>query len=237
MLLLRHVLIVLWTVILGLTAMVLCILVPGGRAFGPPMRLWAHLVLGAAGVRVRVSGAGPSTPCVFIANHQSQLDIPALVRALPSSVRFIAKKELLYVPIFGWALWLAGFVFVDRRDRDKAIRSLETAARRVRAGTPILVFAEGTRSPDGRLLPFKKGGFLLAMQAGVAIVPVTLRGGTEVLPKGSLRIRPGRIEVVIGDPIDTTRYSFETRDALIAAVRGRIEAGLTSSAGAAPRNT
>ncbi|MGH9750191.1 MAG: lysophospholipid acyltransferase family protein [Candidatus Polarisedimenticolia bacterium] len=184
-----------------------------------------------------VTGAGPAGPCVYIANHQSQLDIPALIRALPASTRFIAKKELLYVPIFGWALWLAGFVFVDRRDRDKAIRSLEMAARKVRTGTPILVFAEGTRSPDGRLLPFKKGGFVLAMQAGVPIVPVTVRGGTEILPKGSLRIRPGRIEVSIGDPIDTTRYSFETRDALIADVRRRIEAGFTSSAGAAPRNT
>jgi 1-acyl-sn-glycerol-3-phosphate acyltransferase len=195
----------------------------------PLARLWSRLVLVTCGVRYRATydpRVEPARPCVYVANHQSQLDIPALVLAMPADFRIVAKRELLRIPIFGWALWLAGFVFIDRGDRERAIQSLERAARKVRRGTSLVVFAEGTRSPDGRLLPFKKGGFILALQAGVPIVPVSIRGGHAILPKGSLGLRPGTIDIAFGAPIDTAAYSFETRDALIEAVRGRIAAGL-----------
>ena len=224
--------IALYTLVLGTIAIILCLLVPGGYALTPVARLWSRLVLLTCGVRWKAvydPALDPSGPCVYVANHQSQLDIPALALAMPVDFRVVAKRELLWIPIFGWALWLAGFVFVDRGDRERAIRSLDRAARRVQRGTSIVVFAEGTRSPDGRLLPFKKGGFVMALQAGVPIVPVSIRGGHQVLPKGSLRPRRGTIEVAFGAPVDTSAYSFETRDALIEAVRGRLAAGLQAT--------
>ncbi|MBI4161154.1 MAG: 1-acyl-sn-glycerol-3-phosphate acyltransferase, partial [Acidobacteria bacterium] len=128
----------------------------------------------------------------------------------------------------GWALWLAGFVGINRSDRRQAFRRLDRTAERVRRGASVIVFAEGTRSRDGRLLPFKKGPFVLAIRSGVPILPVAVRGGRAVLRKGSLRIRPGVMEVVFGDPIPTAGYSYEQRDLLIDRVRRAIEALLGS---------
>jgi 1-acyl-sn-glycerol-3-phosphate acyltransferase len=230
--LLRLALIVLYTLVFGTITIVLCILVPGGSTLRPLARLWSWLVLRTCRVRSRAiyhPHLDPARPSIYIANHQSQFDIPALALAMKSDFRMVSRRELLYVPIFGWALWFAGFVFIDRTDRAKAIRSLDRTARMIRKGTSVVVFAEGTRSPDGRLLPFKKGGFILALQAGVPVVPVSIRGGHEVLPKGSLRIRPGTIDVVFGDPVPTSSYSLETKDDLIATVRERIAAGLAQA--------
>jgi 1-acyl-sn-glycerol-3-phosphate acyltransferase len=227
--LLRLTLTVLYTLVIGTITMVFCILIPGGSAVRPLARLWSWLVLRTCRVRYRAvyhPNLDPARPSVYVANHQSQFDIPALTLAMKPDFRMVAKRELLYIPVFGWALWLAGFVFIDRADRAKAIRSLDRTVRMFRKGTSIVVFAEGTRSPDGRLLPFKKGGFMLALQAGVPIVPVSIRGGHDVLPKGSLRIRPGTIDVVFGDPVPASSYTLETRDALIDTVRARIAAGL-----------
>jgi 1-acyl-sn-glycerol-3-phosphate acyltransferase len=230
--LLRPVLVVLYTAILGSLGIVVCLLVPGGAALMPIARLWSWLLMKTYRVRchsLRHPDLDSSRPNVYVANHQSQFDIPALVLSMPCDFRIVAKRELLYIPIFGWALWLAGFIFIDRTDRDKAIRRLERSLRTIRRGTSIVVFAEGTRSSDGRLLPFKKGGFVLALKAGVPIVPVSIRGGRDVLPKGSLRVRAGTIDVVFGAPLPTWTYTLETKDDLIAAVRDRIAAGLELS--------
>jgi 1-acyl-sn-glycerol-3-phosphate acyltransferase len=227
--LIRSALVVIYTMILGSLGILLCLLVPGGSALMPLARLWSFLVLKTYRVRCRSSlppGFDPSQPCVFVANHQSLFDIPALALAMPSNFRMVAKRELVYIPIFGWALWLGGFIFIDRSDREKAIRRLDRAVRSIRRGRSVVVFAEGTRSPDGRLLPFKKGGFVLALQAGVPIVPVSIRGGRSILPKGSFRARPGRIDIIIGAPVSTLNYTLDTKDALIALVRDRIAAGL-----------
>lgn len=225
----RLVLITLYTGVLGTVGILLCLFVPGGAALMPLARLWSRLVLRTFGVRAtaqRDPGFDSIRPSVYVANHQSLFDIPALVLAMPVDFRMVAKRELLRIPIFGWALWLAGFVFIDRGDRESAIRSLQRAAEKVRRGTSIVVFAEGTRSRDGRLLPFKKGGFVLALQAQAPIVPVSIRGGREVLPKGSLRIRAGVIDVLFGASIDTSPYAYDTREALIEEVRCRILSGL-----------
>jgi 1-acyl-sn-glycerol-3-phosphate acyltransferase len=204
----------------------------------PLARLWSRLVLGAAGVRWEARydpGLEPRRPAVYASNHQSLFDIPVLVLAMPADFRMVAKRSLLFVPIFGWALWLAGFLFIDRSNRERAIRTLDRAARRLRGGTSIVVFAEGTRSADGRLLPFKRGGFVLAIQAGVPVVPVTLRGGTAILPKGSLSPRPGRMQAIFGAPIDTGAYRYETRDDLVARARQAIAAAVDVPGEAAPQ--
>jgi 1-acyl-sn-glycerol-3-phosphate acyltransferase len=221
----RAALVVTYTIVLGTLGILVCLLLPGGAALMPLARLWSWLVLKTYRVRSCASfhpNLDPSQPSVYVANHQSLFDVPAVVLAMPSDFRIIAKRELLFVPIFGWALWLAGFVFIDRSDREKAIRKLDRTVRAIRRGRSILVFAEGTRSPDGRLLPFKKGGFVLALQAGVPVVPVSIRGGRDVLPKSSLRVKPGTIEVIFGAPVPTSSCSLDDKDALIAAVRDRI---------------
>lgn len=218
------------TALLGSLAILVCF-VPGGRhPFMALVRLWSRVVLRICRVRHAVTrrfDTAPPRAAVYAANHQSHLDIPALVLSMPGDFRIVAKKELLYIPIFGWALWLAGFPFIDRGSRERAIRTLEKTARLFKKATSVVIFPEGTRSPDGRLLPFKKGGFVLALQAGVPIVPVSIRGGRNVLPKGSLRVRPGRIEVIFGDPVPTTDHTMETKEILIEEVRRRIRIGLS----------
>lgn len=233
---LRAFLVVLYTAVLGTVGIAVCLLVPGGSALMPLARLWSRLILRTYGVGFRPvydPALDPARPCVYIANHQSQFDIPALVLSMPCDFRMVAKRELLYIPIFGWALWLAGFIFIDRRDRDRAIRRLDRTLRKIRRGTSVVVFAEGTRSPDGRLLPFKKGGFVLAMKAGVPIVPVSIRGGHRILPKGSLRVRPGTIDLVFGAPIPTSVSSSPPRskEEFIMEVRERIAEGLEHPCG------
>lgn len=218
-----------YTLVLGVIGIVLCLLLPGGAALMPLARLWSRLVMRTARVQWRATydpALDPRRPAVYAANHQSLFDIPALVLSMPADFRIVAKRSLMYVPVFGWALWLAGFIFIDRRNRDQAIRSLDRAATRLRRGTSVVIFAEGTRSPDGTLLPFKRGGFVLALQAGVPAVPVTIKGGHGILPKGRLAIRPGVIDVHYGAPIETTGLTYDTRDRLVEAVRAAIAAEL-----------
>jgi len=228
----RLALIAIVTAILGTLGILSCLVIPSGDGVIVLARLWARLLLGLCRVRVVVQGAEkirPPGPYVFLSNHQSQFDIPAAVLAIPVQFRILAKKELFHIPIFGWVLRLSGFVGIERSNREKAIRSLDEAARRIRRGRSLLIYAEGTRSPDGSLLPFKKGGFILAIQAGVPVIPLTILGSRKVLPKGSLRIHPGTIRVVVGDPIDPRQYRVEEKEALMKRVRAvmaeALEAG------------
>ena len=159
---------------------------------------------------------------IFMSNHESQLDPPILVAALPVPAVFIAKKELQYVPFIGWAGWAAGVIFIDRGNRERAIRSIHNAAQEIRDGKNVVIFPEGTRSPDGEMLPFKKGGFALALEAGVPIVPMATVGGHRVLASGSLKIRPGRFTLLIGAPVLPSEHA--DREALMQEVRRRVEA-------------
>ncbi len=185
-------------------------------------RLFSPVVLWAGGARLVESGrehVDPSRPTVYVSNHQSAADIPALLVALPVNVRFVAKKQLRWVPIVGWYLQLAGHIIVDRSNTRDAIASLDAAARKIRSGTSILMFPEGTRSPDRRILPFKKGPFALALKAGVAICPITVEGSGKMMPKHSWRIFSGEIRVKIGAPIDASKYGEQDRDRLLRDVR------------------
>jgi len=202
---LKLALIVVITVPATLAVTVIGIFDPDGKRVYRIGRLWSWIILRLAGVSLRVSGLDqidPYQPYVFIANHQSNIDIPVLIQSLIAhQLRWIAKKELLWVPFFGWALWASKHIPVDRKDPRSAVKSLRKARERIRAGISIVVFPEGTRSRNGTLLRFKKGGMLLALQTGTPIVPVTINGSRKILPAGSWRLRPGMIDVIIGKPV------------------------------------
>ena len=167
-------------------------------------RRWARGLLLASGARVRVTGAeglDPAGHYIFVANHQSHLDIPAITVAFPGPVRFVAKKSLFSIPVLGQAMRTLGHVPVDRQDREAAQASLAQALEPLRTRVSLLFFAEGTRSVTGELGPFKKGALAMAEAAGVPVVPVAVVGTREVLPKGSLRVRAAPVAVAFGPPM------------------------------------
>jgi 1-acyl-sn-glycerol-3-phosphate acyltransferase len=151
-------------------------------------------------------------PAVFIGNHTSHFDPPLVISTLPSRPVFVAKQELARIPFLGWVIWLADFIFVDRENREAAIQSLKRAAERIRAGQSIVAFPEGTRSRDGRLLPFKKGAFALAFEAGVPVIPFAIQGGPQILPRDTWRVAGGPYCMTVGTPLESS--AFPDADAL-----------------------
>jgi 1-acyl-sn-glycerol-3-phosphate acyltransferase len=199
-------------------------------------RWWSRGVLGAAGVKIKVvshAQLDPKQPYVVMPNHLSSVDIWAVFLAVPVPLRFIAKKQLGQIPLFGWAMRAGRFIFIDRQNATAARRSIDEAAARIRKGCSVVIFPEGTRSRDGRLGPFKKGGFHLALNSGADVVPVAIRGSREVMPRGSLLTRAGVVEFEIGAPIPTEGLGPEARDALRGKVRG-IVAGMLGQDPAEP---
>lgn len=189
---------------------------PGG-IYDRIQRSYGRLLLGINGMSLVVEGPGKDglpLPAVFVSNHNSWVDIWALLVALPGTTRFVFKKELLRVPFLGPAINAMGHVSIDRGNRGSAFSSYERAARQIRAGTSAIVFAEGTRSMTGRLLPFKKGPFVLAIAAGVPIVPVVCLHTFARLPRRSITPRPGPVVVRIGEPIPTAGLDYDARDDL-----------------------
>ena len=223
----RYLLVVLYTVLAGIPACLLG-LVGAGDAVMRVGRLWLVAILASCRVRVEASGlenVDPRTPSIFMSNHQSLFDIAAIVKTIPVMMRFVAKRELTRIPLFGWALVLSGQIIVDRSDREQAIESLRRGAERIRAGTHVIVFPEGTRSQTGSLAEFKSGGFHLALQAGVPIIPVTVSGTHRITPKGSLKVHSGRVHVHYGKPIPTRGLALADRQQLKQRVREGILAG------------
>jgi 1-acyl-sn-glycerol-3-phosphate acyltransferase len=194
-------------------------------------RFWTWLILRVGGVSLNVKGLEniePRKQYVFMVNHQSNIDIPVLVQSLAQfQLRWIAKKELLWVPFFGWAMWATKHITVDRADPSDAMKSLQRARQRMAAGISVVVFPEGTRGRDGKLMRFKKGGFLLAVQAQRHIVPITINGSGRILPSGAWRMRSGVIEVIVEKPIAVEGYragnlrllAEQTRQAIAAHLR------------------
>jgi 1-acyl-sn-glycerol-3-phosphate acyltransferase len=163
---------------------------------------------------------------IYMMNHSSNLDVPAVYMYLPGQVRVLGKKELFHLPVLGTAMRLAGFFPVDRRDRTRAIASVKQAAEVARSGESFLIAPEGTRSRDGRLLPFKKGGFYMAIDSGVPILPITVRGVHELMPPGAFAIRSGPIDVFFHEPVRTTGLRYEDSNGLLKEVRRRIARSL-----------
>lgn len=182
-------------------------------------RRWSRRLLKVAGCEVVVTGAeelSADDPRILIANHQSWFDVFAMAGYLPVGFRFVAKAELSRIPIFGPAWVACGHVSIDRNDRVKAVQSIDEAGRRLRdENLTIALFPEGTRSHDGNLKPFKKGAFVLAIQSGVPVVPMAVLGSRDVMPKGSWLVRPGKIELRVGQPIPVEGLEIADRDTLL----------------------
>jgi len=205
------------------------------RAFFTVAPWWARQIFPLCGVKWSVRGwenlpeeiRDGKQPVIFMSNHESHLDPPFLICAIPIPAVYIAKKEVRWMPLVGWAAWAAGTIFLDRGNREKALRGLRQAAEQIRGGKNVLIFPEGTRTRNGELGAFKKGGFNLAMNAGVPIIPLATVGGYRVLPAGHLSPVPGRMDVLFGEPVLPGDYA--DKDGLLSEVRGRI-ASLKASA-------
>jgi 1-acyl-sn-glycerol-3-phosphate acyltransferase len=188
---------------------------------------WAPGMLWLSGAQLRVEGSPAALadrPAIYVMNHQSSLDIPAAFAVLPVDLRFIAKHTLRRVPFLGWFMSWTGMVFVDRSNSTQAVGTLNAAAERVRGGISLLAYPEGTRSRDGSILPFKKGPFVLALQAGVPIVPIAIAGSRECMPAHLRPFRPGVVRMAIGEPISTAEMTMGQRDELVRRARDAVVA-------------
>ena len=201
-----------------------------GGVFDRIPRLWSRLILWAAGVEVRIHGMDRLTrgePYIFAANHVSLFDIPALVGALPQHY-FVAKSELFKVPVFGPGIRAVGTIPIERSNQKAAFGSYALAAKRIHGGSSVVVFPEGTRGTSYAVRPFKKGPFVLAVQAGVPIIPCLVHGTIEVLPKKSWRIRPGWVDVHLLEPVPTGGLDYEDRDELAKIVHDRMASAMNT---------
>jgi 1-acyl-sn-glycerol-3-phosphate acyltransferase len=180
------------------------------------------------GIRVRLHGLEniPSDACLFVCNHVSNVDPLALVPLIPRRVSVFLKKELFRIPILGSGMRLNGYICVDRANRKSAVASVESAVRLLRSGISVVIFPEGTRSPDARLRPFKRGACVTAIQAGVPVVPVSIAGTQKLMPKGKWAIHPGEVSIHFGPSVETAQYGAERRNEMLALIEARVAEGL-----------
>jgi 1-acyl-sn-glycerol-3-phosphate acyltransferase len=221
--------IILWvllsTIVLGILAIIISLFSRTGNIVHLIARIWGRGILFVSRIRVTVEGLAQIDPLrsyIYMSNHQSNFDIPVLLAHLPVQFRWLAKAELFKIPIFGRAMRGAGYVRIDRFNRESAIDSINEAAAKMKDGVSVMIFPEGTRSRDGNISPFKKGGFVMAVDSGVPIVPIILRGTLPIMGKSSLRINTGDVSLQIEKPIETTGYTRETKNNLIEMVRSVI---------------
>lgn len=218
------------TLLFSVSAFVSTLFDSSGRAYAWHARLWGRLGLALNCVRVSITGVEhlPDGPVIFMSNHQSNFDILSLLAALPRQIHWIAKKELFEIPVFGPSMRRGGYIPLDRGDGRKALQSMDEAAATIHQGKSVVLFPEGTRTPDGNLLPFKRGGFILARKADVPVIPVTINGSGRINPAGQIRLYSGNIHITLHPPIavpaDLRRSEAESW--MMENVRDRIESAL-----------
>ncbi|MDX1708108.1 MAG: lysophospholipid acyltransferase family protein [Desulfobacterales bacterium] len=220
------------TFVLGIVVIVLSFFVKTGNPLHRIARFWGRSILVVSGIKVKVEGISnidTQRPYIYMPNHQSNFDIPVLLGHLTVQFRWLAKMELFKIPIFGHAMRKAGYISIDRNNRKSAIKSLQVAAEKIKNGVSVLIFPEGTRSRDGHIQPFKKGGFVMAIDAGVPIVPVVICGTRAIMTKGKFRVNPGQIRLRLFEPIDTSTYTRESKETLMARVRSVISDNFETS--------
>lgn len=218
------------TILFSVSAFVSTLFDASGGAYAMHARLWARLALAMNRVNVTLAGTEhlPDGPVIFMSNHQSNFDIFALLAAMPRQIHWIAKKELFDIPLFGPSMRRGGYIPLDRGDGRKALQSMDEAATTIQQGKSVVLFPEGTRTPDGSLLPFKRGGFILARKAAVPVVPVTINGSGRINPAGQFRLYSGDIHITLHPPIAAPpelRRS-EAESWMMETVRGSIESSL-----------
>ncbi len=219
-----------YTILLGGTCILLMLVTRKGWPADVLGKIWCRWIVNSCGIQIEVDGLqniDPGGRYVLISNHLSNFDIWCTIAALPVTIRFVAKKELLRIPVFGQALRLSNHIVIDRSKGEEAVEAINrSAAGGLDSGFCILFYGEGTRSPDGRVHLFKKGGVVLALRTGLPIIPVSISGTRKFLPKRSLVIRPGgRVRIVLGKPIETKGISLEQRDELNEKVREQVIRG------------
>ncbi|MCX8118863.1 MAG: 1-acyl-sn-glycerol-3-phosphate acyltransferase [Desulfobacterota bacterium] len=218
--------IVLATLLLGVVALIAYPFDRKGRIGHRCARIWGKVALLANGVKVRVEGLERikgSGPFIFMANHQGSYDIFALLGYLPFHFKWLAKKELFSIPFLGWTMNAAGYISLDRQGTRETVEAMNQAAQKIREGMSVVIFPEGSRSPDGSIQPFKKGGFTLALKARVPIVPISIAGSREIMPKEKWAASPGEIRIRVGEPIETESYSTRDRTVLMERVSETIQ--------------
>jgi 1-acyl-sn-glycerol-3-phosphate acyltransferase len=186
-----------------------------------------YLGLWLCGIRFKVADADNlplDRAAVYCSNHESNVDPPILFTALHPRMHILYKHEIDQIPVLARAFRMGGFIPIDRRNKESAMRSIEKGAKSIRDGSSFLIFPEGSRSRSGQMLPFKKGGFVMAIKAGAPIVPIAISGGRDAMQRGSSIIKPVRISIRVGQPVETAGVSLDDRDLLIETVRARIEA-------------
>jgi 1-acyl-sn-glycerol-3-phosphate acyltransferase len=230
-------LIFLYTGVMGSISVASSLVDARGRMQHGCARIWARMILWTSRVRLKVTGLEnlkQGVPYVFCVNHQSHMDIPIVLAAIPVQFRFAAKKQLFRYPFLGWHLRRSGHVPIDRENPHAAIKSLREAAEKVRQGMPVVIFPEGGTSRDGAIKPFKGGGFMLATQSLAQAVPVTIRGSRVVLVPKTHVVRGGAVEVIVGKPIpaeglSTIELANQVRDRIVATFYGRLETNALSA--------
>ena len=223
---LTYIVVSLYVLIAGPIALAIGVGLKNKTALYGPGHIGVGLALGLAGIRYRVRGREhipANRAVVFCSNHESNVDPPVLFQALHKRLHVLFKAELTKIPVLGAVMLGGGFVPVERERREASMASIDRAAASIRDGNTFLIFPEGTRSKTAELLPFKKGGFIMAIKAQAPVVPVAVSGGRSAMRKGSWLVRPVMVEVKIGEPVETTGMSLDDRDELIDIVRARIE--------------
>lgn len=217
---------VVWTTLLCSVCLIVALIDWKGRIIAKIARLWSIIVLWAAQVKYSVKGLenlAKGSQYFFVGNHESAFDIPLAFAGIPYQLVSISKKELKWIPFLGWAMQAAGHIFVDRKQHSKAVNALEEARKSlVKNPRSVLLFPEGTRSLDGKIHAFKKGGLVLAIKTDIPVVPIALCGTSRVAVKGSWKLNSTTIQLRIGEPIPTTSLTFDDRNEFIARVRSEI---------------